>query len=290
MLSRAGVSQTGSKCSELTDFLKNSWIKNKAFRVLRFYGTNSLYVYELGGGTCPSYSYAIFSLLPRTPNLGYSFETNSGNAFHYFTYGVACSEVEIDCLTGDHKVRSLQNVRMKGEKRNSKTVIRRAEEWASWLGKQCAKSWLGKLPEKNPKLNILDFLRLCLSYSTLSCSRKIDMNVCKEMSVNVFPQNVIYAPGMWFSYRFHVTTYSYYFCQSFKTMKTIISSQVPQKQRTGCFQPIGCICHCLSYMTDLDSGSKPQEAGCLPLLLTLLSEGAWSSLLGKELFLLLLIT
>uniref|UniRef100_A0A2I3H9A7 Xanthine dehydrogenase n=1 Tax=Nomascus leucogenys TaxID=61853 RepID=A0A2I3H9A7_NOMLE len=40
---------------------------------------------------------------PRTPNLGYSFETNSGNPFHYFTYGVACSEVEIDCLTGDHK-------------------------------------------------------------------------------------------------------------------------------------------------------------------------------------------
>uniref|UniRef100_A0A8D1KEF0 FAD-binding PCMH-type domain-containing protein n=1 Tax=Sus scrofa TaxID=9823 RepID=A0A8D1KEF0_PIG len=39
----------------------------------------------------------------KTPNLGYSFETNSGNAFHYFTYGVACSEVEIDCLTGDHK-------------------------------------------------------------------------------------------------------------------------------------------------------------------------------------------
>uniref|UniRef100_A0A5F8H074 xanthine dehydrogenase n=1 Tax=Monodelphis domestica TaxID=13616 RepID=A0A5F8H074_MONDO len=38
-----------------------------------------------------------------TPNLGYSFETNSGNPFHYFSYGVACSEVEIDCLTGDHK-------------------------------------------------------------------------------------------------------------------------------------------------------------------------------------------
>ncbi|XP_038627859.1 xanthine dehydrogenase/oxidase-like [Tachyglossus aculeatus] len=39
----------------------------------------------------------------RTPDLGYSFETNSGNPFHYFSYGVACSEVEIDCLTGDHK-------------------------------------------------------------------------------------------------------------------------------------------------------------------------------------------
>ncbi|XP_029794416.1 xanthine dehydrogenase/oxidase-like [Suricata suricatta] len=47
----------------------------------------------------------------KTPNLGYSFETNSGNAFHYFSYGVACSEVEIDCLTGDHKVRSVQNLK-----------------------------------------------------------------------------------------------------------------------------------------------------------------------------------
>ncbi|ELK14106.1 Xanthine dehydrogenase/oxidase [Pteropus alecto] len=40
----------------------------------------------------------------KTPNLGYSFETNSGNAFHYFTCGAACSEVEIDCLSGDHKI------------------------------------------------------------------------------------------------------------------------------------------------------------------------------------------
>ncbi|XP_036190852.1 xanthine dehydrogenase/oxidase isoform X4 [Myotis myotis] len=39
----------------------------------------------------------------KTPNVGYSFETHSGKPFHYFTYGVACSEVEIDCLTGDHK-------------------------------------------------------------------------------------------------------------------------------------------------------------------------------------------
>ncbi|KAF1371502.1 hypothetical protein PFLUV_G00277450 [Perca fluviatilis] len=39
----------------------------------------------------------------KTPDLGYSFETNSGRVFNYFTYGVACSEVEIDCLTGAHK-------------------------------------------------------------------------------------------------------------------------------------------------------------------------------------------
>lgn len=40
----------------------------------------------------------------RTPDLGYSFDSNSGRAFNYFSYGVACSEVEIDCLTGAHKV------------------------------------------------------------------------------------------------------------------------------------------------------------------------------------------
>ncbi|KAM6893551.1 xanthine dehydrogenase/oxidase [Xenentodon cancila] len=39
----------------------------------------------------------------KTPDLGYSFETNSGRAFNYFSYGVSCSEVEIDCLTGAHK-------------------------------------------------------------------------------------------------------------------------------------------------------------------------------------------
>uniref|UniRef100_A0A3P8YTY0 Xanthine dehydrogenase/oxidase n=1 Tax=Esox lucius TaxID=8010 RepID=A0A3P8YTY0_ESOLU len=38
----------------------------------------------------------------RTPDLGYDFETNAGRAFNYFTYGVACSEVEIDCLTGSN--------------------------------------------------------------------------------------------------------------------------------------------------------------------------------------------
>merc|ERR1719474_1526691 len=39
-----------------------------------------------------------------TPDIGYNFETNTGNAFNYFTYGVGCSMVEIDCLTGDHQV------------------------------------------------------------------------------------------------------------------------------------------------------------------------------------------
>lgn len=40
----------------------------------------------------------------RTPDIGYDITTNQGLAFNYFTYGAACSEVEIDCLTGDHQV------------------------------------------------------------------------------------------------------------------------------------------------------------------------------------------
>ncbi|XP_028907660.1 xanthine dehydrogenase/oxidase-like [Ornithorhynchus anatinus] len=33
----------------------------------------------------------------------YNFEITSENPFFYFSFGVACSEVEIDCLTGEHK-------------------------------------------------------------------------------------------------------------------------------------------------------------------------------------------
>lgn len=53
-----------------------------------------------------------------TPDIGYDFKTNSGNAFNYFTYGVACSEVEVDCLTGDHQVISTNIVMDLGESLN----------------------------------------------------------------------------------------------------------------------------------------------------------------------------
>jgi hypothetical protein len=43
-------------------------------------------------------------LYSRTPGIGYDMSKNEGKPFKYFTYGAACSEVEIDCLTGDHKV------------------------------------------------------------------------------------------------------------------------------------------------------------------------------------------
>jgi len=35
-----------------------------------------------------------------TPEVGYDFNSNSGRPFNYFSYGVACSEVEVDVLSG----------------------------------------------------------------------------------------------------------------------------------------------------------------------------------------------
>ncbi len=46
----------------------------------------------------------IFYCDHRTPDLGYDFAKNEGRPFNYFTFGAAVSEVEIDCLTGDHTV------------------------------------------------------------------------------------------------------------------------------------------------------------------------------------------
>ncbi|KAG7154629.1 Xanthine dehydrogenase/oxidase-like 2 [Homarus americanus] len=41
----------------------------------------------------------------KTPNIsGYNFERNEGRPFNYFSYGAAVTEVEVDCLTGDHSV------------------------------------------------------------------------------------------------------------------------------------------------------------------------------------------
>nr|KAG5686897.1 hypothetical protein BaRGS_012445 [Batillaria attramentaria] len=40
----------------------------------------------------------------KSREIGYDIATNTGKPFAYFTYGAACAEVEIDCLTGDHKV------------------------------------------------------------------------------------------------------------------------------------------------------------------------------------------
>jgi xanthine dehydrogenase/oxidase len=46
-----------------------------------------------------------FNFCYRTPDIGYDFLKNTGMAFNYFSFGAACSEVEIDCLTGDHLVK-----------------------------------------------------------------------------------------------------------------------------------------------------------------------------------------
>ncbi|KAL0831376.1 hypothetical protein ABMA28_002200 [Loxostege sticticalis] len=62
-----------------------------------------------------------------TPDIGYDFETNTGNPFNYFVYGVACSEVEIDCLSGDHRVIRTDIVMDLGESLNPAIDIGQVE-------------------------------------------------------------------------------------------------------------------------------------------------------------------
>lgn len=52
------------------------------------------------------------------PKIEYNPETNTGNLFEYFTYGVAVSEVMIDCLNGDHQVLRTDIVMDLGESLN----------------------------------------------------------------------------------------------------------------------------------------------------------------------------
>ena len=53
-------------------------------------------------------SIKIISCFYRTPGIAdMDWTTSKGNIFPYFSYGAAVSEVEIDCLTGDHQVYDL---------------------------------------------------------------------------------------------------------------------------------------------------------------------------------------
>ena len=58
----------------------------------------------LAGRTVAHILMELFHIFLRTPDIDYDFKTNSGDPFSYFVYGAGCSEVEIDCLTGDHLV------------------------------------------------------------------------------------------------------------------------------------------------------------------------------------------
>lgn len=39
-----------------------------------------------------------------TPDIGFDWSKGKGNMYNYFSYGVGCSEVEVDTLTGDFSI------------------------------------------------------------------------------------------------------------------------------------------------------------------------------------------
>ena len=40
----------------------------------------------------------------RAPDIDWDWKTKTGRPFRYSTFGAACSEVQIDCLTGNHQL------------------------------------------------------------------------------------------------------------------------------------------------------------------------------------------
>nr|CAD7437878.1 unnamed protein product [Timema bartmani] len=54
----------------------------------------------------------------KTPDIGFNWDKNEGIPFNYYTFGTSCSEVEIDCLTGDHQVLRTDIVMDLGESLN----------------------------------------------------------------------------------------------------------------------------------------------------------------------------
>ena len=73
----------------------------------------------------------------KTPVSGYNFDTKSGVPFNYFTTGAACSEVEVDVLTGDHRVLRSDIVMDAGTSLNPMVDIGQIEgafvQGAGWL-------------------------------------------------------------------------------------------------------------------------------------------------------------
>lgn len=94
--------------SDLCGFLLNRWKRlistGWTYQLMGFIGMWKLT--ETLDGCMNRFFFSVLSvfLFCSTPDLGYDFETNSGCPFNYFSYGAAVSEVEIDCLTGSHKV------------------------------------------------------------------------------------------------------------------------------------------------------------------------------------------
>ncbi|KAK2140393.1 hypothetical protein LSH36_1368g00003 [Paralvinella palmiformis] len=55
---------------------------------------------------------------PEMPNFGYDWETGEGRGLNYYTSGAACSEVEVDIITGQHVVRRVDIVMDVGKSLN----------------------------------------------------------------------------------------------------------------------------------------------------------------------------
>ncbi|WP_417533730.1 xanthine dehydrogenase molybdopterin binding subunit [Marinobacterium stanieri] len=73
----------------------------------------------------------------KTPKIYYDYETARGRPFYYFSYGLACSEVVVDTLTGEYKILRADILHDVGESLNPAIDIGQIEgafvQGAGWL-------------------------------------------------------------------------------------------------------------------------------------------------------------
>ena len=62
-----------------------------------------------------------------------NWETGKGNMYNYYAYGASCSEVEIDCLTGDFTVLRTDIVSDVGDSINPAIDIGQVRQYPIWF-------------------------------------------------------------------------------------------------------------------------------------------------------------
>ncbi|KYQ89070.1 xanthine dehydrogenase [Tieghemostelium lacteum] len=106
-------------CQQINERLKPLREKNPTFSVKQI--ANLAYAERINLSANGFYA---------TPNVGYIFKDSGvgeGTPFNYFSYGAACSEVEVDLLTGDHTILRTDIVMDVGESLNPAIDIGQVE-------------------------------------------------------------------------------------------------------------------------------------------------------------------
>lgn len=103
-------------------FQRYSFIKLESGPIMRLTGLKWL--------PDTAFFYGKFVVSLRVEDLHYDWEKNVGRPYDYFSFGTAATEVEIDCLTGDHHVIKTHIVMDVGDSLNPAIDVGQVRRWS----------------------------------------------------------------------------------------------------------------------------------------------------------------